>query len=176
MVPRGRTTSSPARSARSLPEHSIITPNVPLSAAKGFERVGIGATLTARSTPSPAAKASGSSTTSVTVISAAPWKRAAAATSAPIGPKPVISTRCPSSERRPRQGMQSDGEGLRHGEFAEAGPGPDLALHASQIEHVAEAALDMRHRHGAAVEAHVEALVRHAFEAIVAMRGRAATD
>ena len=40
---------------------------------------------------------SGSSTTSVATISAAPWNRAAATTRAPIGPQPVTSTRRPIS-------------------------------------------------------------------------------
>ncbi len=47
--------------------------------------------------PIARAKASGSSITSVTVISAAPAWRAAAAVSTPIGPAPVISTRAPAS-------------------------------------------------------------------------------
>jgi hypothetical protein len=70
--------------------------------------------------------------------------------------------------------VEHDGKGLGHGEFGDRGAGCRDALDRIADENLAESALDMGHRHGAAIEAHVEALVRQAAQAEAAMPAGAA--
>jgi hypothetical protein len=88
---------------------------------------------------------------------------------APIGPHPVTRTRLPSNDPARHDGVQDDGKGLGKGSLVDGDAVGDLvALPGFSDETLAKGALNMRHRHRAAVKAHVQALVLLALQAIVA--------
>ena len=97
ITPRGATTSSPLRSARSLPEASNITSNTPLFTAKGASASGCFAILMASSAPIARAHSSGLSVMSTATMRAAPARRKAPINKVPIGPQPVTKTCLPNT-------------------------------------------------------------------------------
>ena len=120
-----------------------------------------------RSAPIREAKARTPSATSVATISRAPWARAAMIASAPIGPQPVTRTRLSSSEPARATAWRVTAKGSASAASPIGNALGDLvALRGEGDEALAEGALDVRERHGAAVEAHVQALVRQALEAV----------
>ena len=167
-TPRGRSTSSPERTAARVARGLELHVEAALAGAVGGERLRARvATLIVRSAPIREAKASTPSATSVATISRAPWARAAMIASAPIGPQPLTSTRLSSSEPARATACRVTAKGSASAASPIEMPSATLWHCAGERdEPLAEGALDVRERHGAAVEAHVQALVRQALEAV----------
>ena len=110
---------------------------------------------------------------SVTTISAAPARRAAMATSAPIGPLPLTRMRLPISEPARLVACSATASGSAiAASCSDIALGNRMRLAFAADEDLAKRSLHMREAHRAAVEAHVEALVLKTFEAVAAAIAR----